>query len=258
MVKDATITRAEIIGALQEALEVLPYTHAMWEAGAAAFGRVDVWSDIDLMIDIEDGEAEEVFQVIEEVVRSLSPIDLEYEVPQPSWHGHAQKFYRLENASPFLMLDIAVINHSNPNKFLESELHGNVRVLFDKSGVTKTAGFDHEDLGKRMRNRLEASKIRFEMFRFLPLKELNRGNAIEALAFYHAFVLRPLVEALRIRDGSPRFEFYTRYVHYDLPAEDVTRLEELYFVRSPKELAEKHRAAETWFWELVQEIEAGS
>ena len=45
------LTRAEILVTLRAALEPLPYTHALWEGGAAAFGRVDDWSDIDLQVD---------------------------------------------------------------------------------------------------------------------------------------------------------------------------------------------------------------
>ncbi|MBF8284247.1 MAG: Nucleotidyltransferase protein, partial [Anaerolineales bacterium] len=41
------ITRSSILTALRAALEPLPYVHAIWEGGAAAFGRVDEWSDCD-------------------------------------------------------------------------------------------------------------------------------------------------------------------------------------------------------------------
>jgi len=42
-----SVTRSSILSALRAALEPLPFVHAMWEGGAAAFGRVDEWSDGD-------------------------------------------------------------------------------------------------------------------------------------------------------------------------------------------------------------------
>ncbi|MBM2850070.1 MAG: hypothetical protein HW418_3012, partial [Anaerolineales bacterium] len=38
-------TRSSILTTLRAALESLPYVHAIWESGAAAFGREDEWSD---------------------------------------------------------------------------------------------------------------------------------------------------------------------------------------------------------------------
>ena len=40
-------TRSSILTTLRAALEPLPYVHAMWEGGAAAFGGVNEWSDGD-------------------------------------------------------------------------------------------------------------------------------------------------------------------------------------------------------------------
>jgi CheY-like chemotaxis protein len=86
------LTKKEIIYALCDALEPLEYTHALWEGGAAAFQRVDEWSDLDLLIDVDDEYVSDTLQVIEATLEKLSPIELKYEVPQPSWHGHAQVF----------------------------------------------------------------------------------------------------------------------------------------------------------------------
>ena len=138
------LTRAEILVTLRAALEPLPYTHALWEGGAAAFGRVDDWSDIDLQVDADDS---------------------------------------------------------------------------------------------------------------LTLKELNRRNDIEALAFYHAFTLRPLVEALRIKHSPTRHNFHTRYVYYDLPPEVVRKLEPLFFVANADELGAKRALAEAFFTETLETLD---
>ena len=249
------INREQIVDTLREALEPQSYIYAMWEAGAAAFGRVDEWSDLDLIIDVEDEQVANTFDVIESCLRSLSPIELLYEIPQPTWHGHTQKFYRLRDASPFLLVDIAIIRHSNPNKFLEPDIHGDVRVYFDKSNVTRQIPVDRIDLARKLRKRLEDLKVTFEMFQVLVDKELNRKNDVEAFSFYQSFTLRPLVEVLRMRYQPDRYNFHTRYLYYDLPPEVVEKLEGLFFVANGAELRTKHKSAQTWFYETLEQID---
>jgi hypothetical protein len=62
----------------------------MWEGGAAAFKRVDQWSDIDLQVDVADDRVADTFAVIEKTLTKLSPIGLKYALPSPTWHGHAR------------------------------------------------------------------------------------------------------------------------------------------------------------------------
>jgi hypothetical protein len=248
------LMKTEIILALCEALEPLEYTYALWEGGAAAFECVDEWSDLDLLLDVEDEHVDEALQIIDETLARLSPIELKYEVPQPAWHGHAQVFYRLQNTSKYLLLDIAVIKHSNPNKFLQPELHGNAVVHFDKSEVVKTVPLDRKELASRLKDRLSALRVTFELFQILTLKELNRGNLIEALNFYHNFTLKPLVEVLRIPHQPTRHSFYTRYIYYDLPPETIRRLERLFFVTDGDDLLVKRQEAEEWFYDTLDQI----
>lgn len=248
-----SVTREQILTALQQALEPLDYVHAMWQGGAAAFGRVDEWSDIDLQVDVDDERVADVVATAEQTLRSLSPVEIKFEVPQPTWHGHWQAFYRLRDTSEFLLLDFVVMKHNNPNKFLQPETHGNAVVHFDKSGVVQTGPLDMADLAAQLEGRVRTLRTTFPLFQSLTLKELNRRNDIEALTFYHGFTLRPLVEVLRIKHQPARSNFYARYVYYDLPAEVVRRLEELFFVRDAAELLQKREQAEQWFWETLDQ-----
>jgi hypothetical protein len=242
-----------LFSSLCKALEPLDYTHAMWQAGAAAFNRLDAWSDLDLMIVVDDERVNDTFEVIEAVLTDLSPIDLKYEIPQPTWHGHSQTFYRLENAGPFLLLDVCVMKLSNPERFLEPEIHGQPVVCFDKSGVVAESQTPLGDRSDLLRDRLASRKVIFDLFKGFPLKELYRGNPIEALAYYQAFILRPLVEVLRIHHYPARYDFYTRYIYYDLPSEIVKELEPLFFISSPSDLEAKIPIASAWLIRLVEE-----
>jgi hypothetical protein len=250
-----TVTREDILNALREALAPLDYTHAMWEGGAAAFDRIDEWSDIDLQVDTDDERVQDVFAVAEQALNALSPIELSYEIPQPTWHGHWQKFYRLSDASAYLLLDLTVITHSNPNKFIQPELHGNAVIHFDKANVVQSQPLDRATLADQLRARVETLRLTFDLFRILALKELNRHNDIEAIAFYHSWTLRPLIEALRIQYKPARHSFYTRYIHYDLPQDIVRELQDLFFVRDADDLRAKRERAERWFYETLEGIE---
>ena len=90
------ISREAIIKILVDALEPLEYVYALWEGGAAGFDRVDEWSDIDIHVDADDDHVGDVFQAAEMAMSSVSQIAQKYEVPQPTWHGHSQAFYKLK------------------------------------------------------------------------------------------------------------------------------------------------------------------
>jgi hypothetical protein len=253
------LTREEILSALVEDLKPVDEVYALWEAGAAAFNRIDQWSDIDLMVDVKDDFVPSTWEIIESVLLRLSQIELRYELPQPAWHGHTQVFYRLKDASPFLFVDAVVMKHSNPNKFLEVEQHGQPHVLFDKNGVTQPPSFDPHVLHTKLYKQLQQMKITFDLEQVETTKELNRGNDIEAISFYYASTIRPLVELLRIRfmQVPARHKFYTRYIQYDLPKEVVDKLGELFFVRDAADLAVKHNRAGVWFRQVMHELETG-
>ncbi len=110
------------------------------------------------------------------------------------------------------------------------------------------------DLNKRLRDRIASLRVTFEMYQILTLKELNRGNTLEALAFYNGYTLRPLVEVLRMRHDPTRHNFHTRYIHYNLPADVVQKLEPLFFVANADDIRAKRAQAETWFYETLDDF----
>ncbi len=249
------LTRETLLTTLENALKPLPYVHAMWEGGAASFDRVDEWSDIDLQVIADDERIADVFAVVEAALHMLSPIDLRYEFPQPTWHGHHQTFYRLQDASPFLLLDFVVMQLSNENRFLQPEIHGEAIIHFDKTDLLKTMPLDIDAHLSAIQGRIDTLRVLFEMFQVLTLKEIHRHNAIEALAFYQSWTLRPLVEVLRIQHDPTRYNFHTRYIHYNLPPDVVQRLEPLFFIANVQDLETKFAQASDWFREALEQID---
>lgn len=249
---EPTITRKEIKSEFKRVLDPLEYVCAFWEAGAISFQRFDRWSDIDMYLVVEDERVEETFKVIEQVLVGPFEFDLKYRLPEPTPHGHSQVFYRLKNASPFLLLDIAVMKKSSEDKFLQFEIHGEPVIHFDKIGVVKNEPVDPTVWQKRLQARVETLKTTFVLYQVFVLKELNRGNDIEAFSYYLACTFRPLVEVLRIKHSPYHYNFHTSYIHYDLPADVVERLRKLIFITDRETLTKCREEAEKWFWEEVK------
>jgi hypothetical protein len=248
------VTREQVLQVLVENLEPLDYTRALCEGGAAAFNRQDEWSDIDLHLVVDDEHVEQVFDVVDRALESLSPIDLKYELPQPTWHGHDQAFYRLERGGRFLIIDLVVMKLSHPEKYLETELHGRAVIHFDKSNVVQPPPFDWETHQIKLKERLDTLRVTFDLFQFLTLKEINRGNDLEAISFYCRFTLNPLVEVLRIKHTPARYNFHTRHIHYDLPEDILSDLRDLFFVEDLDALRAKRERAEGWFYDILDEM----
>jgi len=249
------VSRESIIQALVSALEPLDFVYAFWEGGAVSWGRLDQWSDVDLYVDADDKHIKEVSTIIEERLETLAPIALKYEPPAPPGQGYTHAFYRLEGTSRFLLIDVAVIKHSSPEKFLESEIHGKAVFYFNKDNAVKCASLDRQRLEEAMKARLPHIQKRFDMFECFVAKEINRGNWIEALDLYYRLTLDCLVEALRIRHKPAHYDFKTRYIHYDLPGEIVAKLQDLYFIKDSQDLRQKHQRARRWFAETVEQID---
>lgn len=243
------ITRAQLIETLQAPLAAHPDVDAAWEGGSAAFSYRDELSDVDAVLVVADDALEAVFAAVETALAALSPIALQHEVTGTS--GYRQRFYRLRDCSEFLVLDLVLIRRSDPLLFREVELHGHGRVWHDRTGVLGEAHLDLDQDMAAARARIPVLASAFEMFQHIPTKERLRGRAVEALHFYQAMTVRPLMEALRLLHCPARRGFGPRYLARDLPAEVCRRLERLSYVRDLNDLAEQHVQAQAWFHECM-------
>lgn len=239
------ITRDTLLALLRQALHDDPAVDAAWEGGSAAFERHDELSDIDAVAVVADDAVDAVFTRVEAALAALSPIELLLAMPpQP---GYAQKFYRLRDAGEFLVIDFVLFRRSDPLLFREVELHGRGTTWFDHTGVLVERHLDLAADLEAARARVPVLIAQFEMFQHLTLKEIARGHASDALAFYQAWTLRPLVEALRLLHAPHTRIFGLRYLARDLPAPVVQRVEALAYARHLAHLREQQRQARAWF-----------
>src|SRR3989454_1304243 len=255
MAQKTPLTRDSIIRALTSELRPLPYVHAFWEAGAAAFNRVDEWSDIDLYIVVNDTGVPQTFEIVEKTLSGQSPIRLKHEVSWPDASGIHQKFYHLEGTSEYLLVDLAVMTLSAPDKFLVREIHGEAVFFFNKEGRVVIPPLDTEAFVRGLLGRRRRLAERMELFGPFVPKEIHRGNWLEALELYRGIVLQSLIEALRMRYGPLHCDFRIRYVYRELPPEVLRRLERLAFVKDPDDLAVKYPQALVWFREAIEAVD---
>jgi len=255
MTNKKRLTRTVIAQALVDALKPLDYVHAFYEGGAAAFNRIDKWSDIDLYLVVDDEKADETFLAIEKTLKSLSSIKQKIDLPQTAWPGVSQAFYRLEDADEYLIVDLCVLKISSPEKFLEPEIHGNVVFYFNKSDKVKPSPLDNDALVRKLDERVKKLQARFDMFNNFVQKQINRGHHLEAIDLYHSLTLAALVEALRIKHNPIHYNFRMEYIYYELPFETIKDLEHLYFVRDEKDLQKKYHEAIKWFVKTMHEID---
>jgi len=249
------VHRDQLVSVIRSALEPLSGVLAMWEGGSAAWGRQDEWSDLDILLLVEDDFVEPAFRALEAAIESQSGIDLRHRLPAPTWHGHDQSFYRLRDAGPYLMLDVVVLRRSKDDRFMERERHGEPVVYFDKTHELASRPVDRRAVKTRIEARLAQLRQTFPLFQPLVRKELKRRNDLDALAFYQTATLAPLLTLLRMRYCPARFDFGLRYVDRDLPADIATKVRGLWFVSGPGELDQKQREAEALFERVLGEID---
>lgn len=245
------LTRKTIIRTLVNSLEPIDYIRAFWEGGAAAFNHVDQWSDIDLYLIVQDDKIEDTVHEVEQALESLSPIEYKYETQQRIWPEIFQVFYKIENTSPYLLVDLAVIKMSSPEKFLEPEIHGNAVFHFNKLDKIEITYAEDNYKTEKLRQRIGRLKARFDIFNIFVQKEINRGNALEALDLYYNITLAILTEILRIKYSPLHHDFKTRYIYSELPESVTYKLENLFFVRDMDDLQRKYFEATKWYNEII-------
>lgn len=248
------IARAQLVDTLRQALEASSRVNAAWLGGSDATGSADEASDIDLFADVADGCAAEVFEAIEAALQQVGAIGTLWVVPEPAWHGHRQRFYQLRDAPETLLVDAVLMERGSPaDRFDAREQHGEPVVLFDRIGVARARPLDRPAHEARLRQRRGQLVAREALFGGFAEKEARRGRPLDARWAYQAFLIAPLVEALRMRYCPERFHFGERYTDRDLPPAPLRRLVELAYVRDLDDLIAKAPLARAWLRQELQD-----
>jgi predicted nucleotidyltransferase len=247
--------RQQVIEVLRGALLPLPHVNAAWLGGSDAFGRADELSDVDLQVDVDDGHVAATFGAVEAALAAASPIVARLVMPMPTWHGHAQRFYRLRDTTEFAWVDVVVFERSDPRRYYnQPERHGRPLVLFDRAGVLRPVPLDPAALAATLARKVAGIRERLPFTLPQVAKDVRRGDALAALDSYHRHLLRPLVDLYRVRHAPARHDFGTRYTRDDLPADVQATLVELSFVADLDDLVAKLPQAERLLRDLLEEL----
>jgi predicted nucleotidyltransferase len=243
--------RRAVIEAVIARLLPMGAVRALFEGGSAATGRLDDYSDIDLVIVAPLAAADEAFDGVE---AALAPhiISHVWRVDPPPFPDTAQRFYFLADAPRFFAVDCVVVTEAAAGQFLERERHGTPLVYFDRTGKIRARPADATALALRRTRRWKQLQGAVPIYAMLVDKELTRGRPLEAMGFYQA-LLRALIEVLGIAHRPDRFDFGWRYVETQLPEDERKRLARFAFVADPTALRER---APELVAELLQRLRA--
>ena len=233
--------RDKILYEIIKELKSYPQINFLAEGGAKAFNRYDELSDIDLMVDTEDGTAEEIVKNFENFLNKLGGISSVYSVSDKKDHYH--KFYKLNDTDKYCVIDIFITERSNPEKENEKYIHGEFEVHYDKYGYMIDQNFDLKAFDDKAEAFRKRSKAVFEFFQFQMEKEILRNHFIDAMAYYFDLTLKPLIRLLRIKYNKAHYNFELRYLYDEFPENIVKEIEQLLAVKDINDLKDKQKMA---------------
>lgn len=243
------IEREVIISKLKDKFDCNDQVQAFWLEGSDAMECSDEYSDVDIWFDVDDEYVNTFVGEIKDTLTAISPMEFYYESP----HSHPQIrqfFIRLENTSKFLLIDMCIQSHSREIEFVRQNKDEVVKIIFDKSDVIKFTDIDIDEYMASLEKRKEQIKATFDFFSVWVEKGIARGDFLEALSYYHGYILSPLVEYLRIIHEPTKKSYRLKHIRRDLPCDVVEKLEYLYKISSLEEIDIKTREAVKWLYSI--------
>ena len=246
------ITETEV---LKNELQSLPYIYAFWLEGSFAMGYADEYSDIDYWIDVEDDHVKDALEHVETALRSLGDLDERDE----TGNDHpklGQIVYHIKGSNPYLVLDFNWQLHSRDRKeyhYIKKDIVEGALVLFDKDNVVQFEDADEQEILQNKLNCRKECDYRYSQH-LRVIKYIKRGTFPESYAYYHRYVIEPLVIFLRLK-YTPLYPYhYLLHISNHMPKAVVEKLEKLIQVSTLKEMETAITKSQEWYQELHQEL----
>ncbi len=240
-------TRTRLTEALYTALEGNPNVVAVWEAGAVAYGQVDPWSEIELIVVVASREAvAEAAALVRQTVAAEVPVDCDlplcgglistaaFEDPECP-----RTLLRLDDFGPYLLVDCEVVARDDARRLHDLVRTRRLASWFDREGLQSTFQPQEQPLRESLVRLVEHLRRRHEMLATLPQREVRRGNGVDALELYRSLLLMPLVTLYRIRFCPYRYDCGLRHLRDDLPLEAFRFVKDMVFVHNLEDLKRK-------------------
>jgi predicted nucleotidyltransferase len=220
---------------LKTVLEKDATIHAMWIAGSVAEGYDDELSDIDLWLDIDDGQDKTVFVTIKKFLESKGTLDLTFSEGITPPYSHT--VYHLAGMNPYHFIEITLHSHSNEFGLFDSLRK--INVLFDKDGTTTFKPFDTVSYDTMLKERKQFLIEKIAFGEQSVRKEITRGQFMDALHNYQFWLVEPIIELARIKYAPLKVTYGLKHGSRDLPKETATEIESLYLIKSLEDLGSK-------------------
>lgn len=243
------ITRTRIVDAIVSDLKVEDYILAIWLEGADGTQSVDEYSDIDLVCYAQEGYVGDAITQLDHCLGALGLLDIAYEEPGRAANNR-YKVYHLQDTPDSLLVDATFQSESFPVSFVYEDPAVVPVVLFDKAGVVKFHHGDPHATVRQLQVQLAKAQALYQQ-RSRAVKYTRRGLFLESLIYYHKYVLRPLVDVLRIVHTPYQPDAFLVHATRDFPAVVVSVLETLFAVQSVEDIAERAELADAWFHKSV-------
>ena len=227
---------------------------AMWEAGSAAFGRVDDFSDLDIGLLCRQGTNEEVWALVDSACDALGGVTLRWNDLSQPIRDEDTRVFRLRSASRWLQVDIHLFADTSADLHNQPERHGEIVVIFDHDKRLLLPPWDAEAHRRHIREALHQEIMKWQIYYGWFRKELARGRTMDAFAAHIGGSVRPLLNVLGMRYRPARWDFGMRYLKEDMPAPIVQTIERLCYVADPSLLEERFSEADRLFQETLDEL----
>ena len=249
-------TPEQVANGLREFLEQDSDIIAVWEGGSAATGYLDEYSDLDLAIVCNDDSVENIIELVDEYLENNYGIERRFRLPEPTWHGFSQCYYQIRNVPELYYLDISFMKKSLPDKFTESDRHGNAVIWFEKEKVIDSTPTPQDKVLARAKQFYRIAT----QADFITIIEINKAIArkrySEAFPFYYQFIARNLGIMLNLKYRPCKVDFGLRYSYRDYEKADAELIEDLFKIESLEELNSKFRIALNRYEQLKEELKA--
>ena len=224
-----------IVDELKEVMEQEESVHAMWIAGSVAEGYSDELSDVDLWLDIDDGQDKAIFDTIETFLRSKGELDINFGEGATPPYSH--NVYHLAHMSPDHFIEITLHSHSNEIGLFDSLRK--IKVLFDKDDSTKFKPFDKVSYDTMLQERKQFLIEKIAFGEQSVRKEIARQQFMDGLHNYQFWLVEPIIELARIKYAPLKVTYGLKHGSRDLPVDTVEEIESLYIIASLEDLGNK-------------------
>ena len=140
--------RDELIRELTDAARSEPEILALWEGGAAAFGRLDHLSDADLHVVVTAGQVERAITAMRRPLSDRWGIKREYQ--RQTYEGDRQFFWQLVGVSPFNFVDMVFTECPEEGVSVDRGRHSSPLVHIDKCGCIAVTSESADEQSARL------------------------------------------------------------------------------------------------------------